>query len=84
VNDELDLLRAVIATICLLLGGVLLIPAADRLLQWLLSRGMPTLPDPAVSFVLLLNDRPIDSDAVIAAAAVAGASLVLIGFKVLK
>ena len=78
------MLRAVIATICLLLGSVLLIPAADRLLQWLLSRGMLTLPDPAVSFVLLLNDRPIDSEAVIAAAAIAGASLVLIGLKVLK
>jgi hypothetical protein len=68
----------------LFVGGLFLLPAAGRLAQWLPSRETQTLPEPAVSFVLLLNDRPIPSDAVIAAASIAGAVLVLIGLRVLR
>ena len=74
----------ILATLCLLVGGLFLIPAAGRLSQWLRSHETQTLPEPAVSFVLLLNDQPISSDAVIAVASIAGAVIVLIGLRVLR
>ena len=83
-NDELDLLRTVTATIRLLVASLFLIPAGYRLSQLLLSRETPTLPDAGVSLVVFLNDRPIDSDAVIAGATIADAVLLLIGLRVLK
>ena len=81
------MLRTLLATACLILGSVLLIPMSLWLWRYPASgsaaQEVRYLPELHTDFILSLGGRVIDSAAAVALATLVGAALLLAGLRTL-
>ena len=85
--EKTALLRTLLATACLIVGSVLLIPIGVWLWRYpasaLTAQEIQYLADPQTDFILYLGGRMIDSAAIVAIATLVGAVLFLAGLRTL-